>query len=283
MNTDDQLLSLFKTLKEASSTIELSRQMLQLGWNATTVLQRDLQEVQEVNGKLAEEHAMVREEYNKVSQDFVQCRKIAQAYQQQAKMLNNKLRASEEEKQLMRKVHREALEVAADRISDLERKLDEVRTHSDSAGEVVVVEKRKRGPRRKNRNTRKVQPAEPQSAKGHKVSYHTHYTMHSRDSDKPLPSIPVDIQTPRQSVKTISPAFPPPPNAAQLLRRRTCENARLQKEVACYREQIDAAMTLFEDLCLIHERLQHTLTAFQDALKELDRGGGDISTISPSA
>ena len=70
----------------------------------------------------------------------------------------------------------------------------------------------------------------------------------------------------QESSRAVVPPFRQLSNAASLLEFRTSENARLHKEIACHQAKDAAARTLLEDLCLLQERLQCALAAFQDAL-----------------
>ena len=134
--------------------------MLQLSWNATTVLEQELRQTQEAKQALVDsysalnsEHHELRELYVDLGQEFNQCRSLLEQYPEFVQTLQAKLLASEEEKHLMKKTHREALEVAADRISQLQCKIDGVQTQLEST---AVPDKRGK---RRNR-ARKARPLE---------------------------------------------------------------------------------------------------------------------------
>lgn len=93
--------------------------------------------------------------YGDLSQDFKQLQAIANYYQDYVEQVETREKRLAEEKQLMRAAHEEALVVAADRISALERALDHSNLSDSTIGSTSSTEGGRRGGRRSKKRTRK--------------------------------------------------------------------------------------------------------------------------------
>ncbi|KAL1591535.1 hypothetical protein SLS60_011927 [Paraconiothyrium brasiliense] len=162
-NTDEKLQDAAKQLGGVSSSLELARQMLQCSWSAVTLLRKELRENREANDALLQsyetldsEHQDLRRMYGDLSQDFNQLQAIANYYQDYVGQVEIREKRLAEEKQLMRAAHEEALVVAADRISALERALGDPNLSDSTIGSTSPTKGGQRGGRRPKKRTRKA-------------------------------------------------------------------------------------------------------------------------------